>query len=393
MAVGLSSIMVAMMLGAIVFGLPGGAFADRLGAGRALVFGAAGRAIVMTAALAISGRPELAAVVAFAYSAVSQLYSPSELALVSALAPRRPAGAHSLLVALQHTGQGAGIIVLAPAAFFIGGAEAMVATGMALYVGVTILATLLAQASSVARTIQPARRTYDFTGTLRYLTRRPEALYAGSALAFSEMAAKAIVIAIPLYLAQDLHLEALEPAAIVIPAAIGAVGGLLWAARGLELPIAPGTMRLTLAGTVVAAVALAGLGNGVALATGLVEVGPFGWIQDSTDVSVAVAVPVALLLGACFIIAPIAARTVLSATAPITEQGRVFATQAMMTDIIAILPLILAGVGAEMAGARATFLVVAALGAALFLALEVARLRSGPIHLHAPIERSPMTGA
>lgn len=383
-AIGLSSLIVAMTIAAIVLGLPGGALADRLGAPRGLVFGAIGRTAVMALALALSGRPELAALVAFAYSGVSQVYSPSELAMVDSVAPRRVAGAHSLLVALQHTGQGGGVVILAPAAYLIGGAPAMIGTGVALYVVVTLLALILAGSRLPAAPVSEARHAFNFSGTLGYLTREPRALYAGSLLAFSEVASKAMIIAVPLYLAQDLRLDALEPAAILVPAIVGGFIGLAWSARALHLHIAPQVMRLTLLGTVAAAIALAGLGDGLATLTELGSVG-FGSLQNPVHMSVAVAMPVALLLGMCFVVAPIGARTVLTATAPRGEHGRVFATQATLTDVLALAPLALAGIGTEMAGARVVFLVIGAMGVVLFAALELLSIRRQSESRRAPM--------
>ncbi len=374
-AIGLSSLFVAMMVGSILLGLPGGALADRLGAGRALVLGAIGRTLVIAVALGTAGQPHALPIIAFAYSAISQLYTPAELALVRTVAPHRPAGAHTLLVALQHAGQGIGILVLAPAAFFLGGAEAMIGAGLVTWIGVSGLAMLIARSGLLAQPVGTMRRAVNFAGTFRYFTQDPHAAYAAPVIAFSEMAAKATIIALPLYLAHDLRLDALEPAAILIPGAVGALLGLVWAGRVLHLQLAPQAMRLTLAGTAVSAVALAGLGNGIAFLSGVADLGPIGYFQNAIHLSVAVALPVALLLGMCFIVAPIAASTVLTATAPPGEQGRVFATQGMLTDVLAIVPLVIAGVGAELAGARATFLFLGALGAALFVGLEMVRMR------------------
>jgi hypothetical protein len=389
-AVGLSSLFVAMMLGAILFGLGGGALADRLGAGRALVTGAVARTTVIAVALLLSGQPQLVPLVAFAYSAVSQLYSPAELALVRVVAPRRPAGAHAMLLALQHTGQGIGLFVVAPIVFLVGGVEAMLLAGFSIWIGVTGLALTVANSGLLAEHVHPVRRAFDFSGTFRYLTRDRRATYAAPLLAFSEMAGKATVIAVPIYFAHDLRLESIEPLAVVVPAVLGILAGLFWAFRALHVGMAPAVMRMTLLGIIVSVVALAGLGNGLAMLTSLSAHGPLEYLHNPAHLSLAVAVPIALLLGICFVVAPIAARTVLTATARGREQGRVFATQAMLTDVLAITPLIIVGVGTEIAGARAMFLFVGAIGATLFIALEVLRIRSAPLPSPGPtLELAP----
>ncbi len=83
-AIGLSGIFVAMMAATALCSLPCGAITDRIGAPRSLWAGILGRAIVIAVAMTLPASPAASFVIAFAYSAVSQLLSPAELALVPA---------------------------------------------------------------------------------------------------------------------------------------------------------------------------------------------------------------------------------------------------------------------------------------------------------------------
>jgi hypothetical protein len=102
--------------------------------------------------------------------------------------------------------------------------------------------------------------------------------------------------------------------------------------------------------------------------------GIFRYFSSGQELSIAVAMPVALLLGICFAVTPVAGRTILSATAPAGQQGRVFAMQGTFTDMLCLAPLALTGVSTELAGARVTFMFVGIVGIALFALLELTQL-------------------
>jgi MFS family permease len=381
-AMGISGLFAGMMAAAIMFGLIGGAVGDRLGASRAVIVGAAGRGTAVGLGLILATVPGLgdhfglAALVAFLYSAASQLFCPAELALAATISPRQPGRAHAALVALQYGGQGLGLVVVAPLAYAVAGIPAMLASGLALFALVTFLATLLTARLHRQVRVTRARHAFRFRSAVRYYRREPHAVYAGALLAFGELSMKAMAVALPVYFARDLRLEATQTGLLVVPGAIAAILGLLWAFRSLHVHVAPQVMRLTLLGTAVGVLALSGLGQALA---GIAEMGhtPVGVLDDGSTMSLVVAIPVSILLGICLGVAPVGGRTILSATAPREQQSRVFAMQSTVTDILAIAPTLLAGVGVELAGARVTFAVIGVLGLAAFFLLETPRLQ-GP---------------
>jgi len=371
-ALGLSSIMVATMVAPMLFGLAAGGLGDRLGPGRGYTLGAMARLTVIAAGLPVVGHSGWVWMVAFAYSTVSQLFSPSELALVPIIQKDAPARAHTLLVTLQYAGQATGALLVMPVLFVAGGVTAVLAGAAVVYVVVVGL-TFVVSARTRGQEAEyraPARQAFSFRETMTFFSREPRATYAVGLLSFMDMATKCAVIALPAYLVSELDLSRPGVAAIAVPGVVGALLGLFWVGRSFSLTDAPRLMRLTLAGTVVSVLALAALDQGLGLANLAWRASVIPHVEIGINSSILVAIPVALLLGICVAVAPVGARAVLSATAPHGQQARVFASQAMFTEFLIILPLLLAGVGTEFAGPRVTFGFVAAAGVVLFLVLE-----------------------
>jgi MFS family permease len=380
MLLSLSGVFVAMIAASIALGLPGGALADRLGPGRGLAVGAALRLTVITLGFGLISQPEYVPILAFLYSAASQLFSPAELALVPVVRPRSTSGAHATLVALQHLGYGGGALALAPLLYFVGGPAAMMTGALVIYVAVTALGCRLAFGLRHTRADYrvPTRFAFDFSRTLRFFANEPRATYAAAMLAFTEMMMKAFAIALPLYLRDDLHLSSGQLIVLAVPVGIGVLAGLAWAGRTLTLASAPAALRLALVAVIVCLLALAGLADGLGAFAGFSRITALSPLENWGAVSMVVALPAALLLGLCLSAVPIGARTILTETAHRHEQARVFSTQAVLSDLLIVTPLLLTGASVEVIGARSAFILIATLGIALFFILEGRRLISIP---------------
>ena len=369
---GVSGVLVATMVAAVVLGLPGGALADRLGPSRGFALGACLRLSAIVAGLAFIEHPSQVWIVALLYSAGSQVFSPSEMALVPVIQAERPARAHCLLVGLQYAGQGTGLLILSPLLYFLGGPRAMLVGAGIGYVGLVALTLFLAlrlrHTQSGHRV--STRRAFAFGQTLRFFTDEPRATYAVGLMAFAELATKCIVVALPLYLAGEAGLSQREVGALFVPGLIGAGIGLLGIGHRLTLDAAYQAMRLALAGTVLAVLALALLGDSVSVAAQHSQVGLLARLDSAVHTPFLVALPAALLLGLCWSVAPVGARAILTGTAPAGQQSRVFASQATLCDGVILAPLILAGAGAEFAGPRITLVFVGVLGLIVLWVLE-----------------------
>lgn len=374
-AFGLGSVMIAMTVAAIALGPFGGAAVDRLGPRFALPIGAVLRLAAIVAALFVIGRGEYAWVAAFIYSAASQVFSPAELALVSAIRRRRPAGAHASLFALQFGGQVVGAFALAPLLFWAGGSIAMLAGAFLVYLLVVVLAAVLGGRLRplVINWPRPRRGGLHFGPTLRFIGGEPRALYAVGLLAFVDVMSKCLLIAAPIYFRSELELGRSQIAVLAVTVGVGALVGLGWSARYLRPSHSPFAMRLVLLGGLAATVALTPLGDGLGTltVTGLDvggTAGPFG-------AGSLAAIPAVFILGVAMSMAPIVARSVLTATAPAELQGRVFATEAVLSNVLVVPALLLAALSTDLMSARVTVMLLALIGGAVFVLLELRALR------------------
>jgi len=355
-AAGLGSLMVATTVAAMVFGIPGGAIADRLGPGRGFATGAALRVSGILLALAVASNPAAVIAVAFAYAAVSQVHNPSELALVKALSANAAGRMHSLLVLLQYGGQGLGFLVLAPSLYLLGGIEAALAGALAIVAVQVVVSSVLAWRLPTADR-PPAAAAGHFSGvreTLSVFSHSEPARDALAVQAVKSLVAQVILVAFPLYVRHDLSLGT-EGAVFLLGAGVaGAAIGLLWSATGLRIDGMARAMRLSILGMAVAVFALAALDYGVTAAFAYSQVPPLVRFEAALNMGAVVAMPVAFLIGATLSVAMVSSRAALTSAAPLGIQSRVFAVQTTVADALVVLPLLFAGVAAELLGARTT---------------------------------------
>jgi len=382
-SVGLSSLLVATTVAALIFGVGGGALADRIGAGRGMALGGLLRTAVIGLSWTRIDSPAFAPAMMFAYSAVSQVYSPSELAMVRVLCGKGRAAGHSLGIALQYAGQGAGMLLFAPVLFLLGGSAAMLAGALA--AGIVLSALTFALA---LRQGNPARgRAADHSSirdSLRVFKRAAPARDALAVLAVQAMVVQGIVVALPLYLRNDISIDEAWGVFLAAPAGAGIIAGLAWSAASVTAEGSARVMRAALLALTAGVFALAALDYGLEAALELTRFGALTRIDVHLDTTFIVAVPVAFLIGLALSLAMVSARVALSAAAPIGHQARVFAVQATLTDALVVLPLIVMGIGVEVAGARPVLAAMGVVGLLAFAAIEHPRFRPLPLPASEP---------
>jgi MFS family permease len=380
-AIGLSSLLVATTAASLLFGVVGGALADRIGPGRGMALGAILRTAVIVLCCLQFDALVLAAAVIFAYSAVSQVYSPSEMAMVRVLCGKGRGAGHSLGIALQYAGQGVGMLALAPLLFVTGGTQAMLAG--AAVAGLVLSAITIALSFNHGRPArEPAGDHSSIRDSLRVFKRSAMARDALAVLAVQTMIVQGIVVALPLYIRNDISLGEEWGIFLLAPGAAGVIAGLAWSAAAVTPEVSQKVMRLALVSMVAGVLALASLDYGLEAVLTLSQVGPLVDLEASLNTTFMVAFPVAFLVGLAVTLALVSARVALTAAAPVAHQSRVFAVQATLTDSFVVLPLLLMGIGVEVAGARPVLAAMGLIGAATFVFIQLPRFMPIPLPLH-----------
>jgi len=374
----LASLFLAMLLPSIVLGLPGGWLVDRIGAPRGLALGATLRFSAVAAGIFLLDGGTSAWLLAFCYSAGSQVFSPGEWAMARPLQSQRAGAVQSWLVALQYAGQGAGMLLLAPVLYYTGGLQAMVvgsAVGFLALVGCSSLLAYRLRAV-VSREPAPAASPMAFRETLRFFGSEPLARYAVAALGIKMVVSKGIVVTLPFYLERDIGLGFSALAYLAVPGIAGVLLGLYWCGRTLTVERARTVLNFSVLGLAVSLAALAALDYGITAAARYSQIPPVVQLEASMNTPFAVALPVAFLVGLSLSGVLIASRVALTETAPLGQQGRVFAVQLTLTELMIAVPLMSMGIGTEFAGARTTLAVLASVVALVFLLVQVDRLRA-----------------
>jgi hypothetical protein len=358
-AAGMGAVMVVSTVAAIALGIPGGAVADRLGPARGFAVGGGLRAVIIALLLVVPISPGLLVAMAFVYGAFSQVHNPAEMALVKVLDGEAAGRTHSLLVAFQYAGQAMGYLVLAPALYLTGGIHLALAGALLLVLAKTGLAALLAMRVAAQ---PPSVHRGAFGGLRETLSVFAHSELARDGLAvqaIKSLVAQVILVAFPLYVKHDLSLGTEGVAYLLGAGIVGAALGLLWAATGLTSEGLLRAMRISTLGMAVAVFALAALDYGVTAAFAYSQVPPLVRFEAALNTTAVVAMPVAFLVGASLSVSMVSSRAAMTSAAPVGVQARVFAVQATVSDALVIIPLLFAGVLAELLGARTT---LAALG-------------------------------
>ncbi|MCK9517406.1 MAG: MFS transporter [Dehalococcoidia bacterium] len=368
-AIGISGLFLASLAPGLVLGFAGGALADRIGPARGYALGAVLRLLPVVVGIGILRDGTTAALVALLFGVGSQVFAPAEMALVSVLQRQSVSRAHSLVLALQYGGQGVGVLVLAPALYFLGGTELMMIVTAGALLVVTVLSFELARRLGAIGGVG-RRDPFCFASTCRFFLRHPHARIAVTTLGVKTAVARGVIVALPFYLSHDLGIGSEGLAFLVVPGAAGAILGLGAGLKKMSTHSAAALMRRSLAGMLVALFAFAVFDYGVRAVIELSGVRPIVELEASMNTTYIVALPAAFLLGLSLSLAVVASRVALTGTAPQGQQARVFAGAELLTESLLVLPLLLTGVGTEVAGARVTLAAIGGAGVAVVIACE-----------------------
>ena len=365
---------------AILFGLPAGVVGDRLPR-RPMMVGLSLARLVFAAALVVVV-PSMAGIFAatLALWTIHQFHAPVEsAALVDVIPPGRLVAAQSMSNLAGTLAQVAGVAILAPLALKTVGTPALFAVCAALY---TVAAGLFALLPRLDRHLE-TRAAVSFRRALldgwHGIRATDVTLRALICDVLIGIGMSALVVIVPLYLKRVLDAPTENSVFIFAPAAIGLFAGLRFAAplgRWLGPP------RVAAFGLLGFAVCVGALGLVEEIRHGLVAAGlPFDQFADLLRIPSLVLLVMLVAVPAGFFSATVSVTTraiLLGQTAP-SRRVQTIATTALVGNLWALLPTLLAGIAADRFGvervAIATALALAVGGVAAWTVVRPVPLR------------------
>jgi hypothetical protein len=176
-------------------------------------------------------------------------------------------------------------------------------------------------------------------------------------LVISIALSKVLIILLPEYTRTVLDIEPEDAVFVALPAALGAALALLL------VPVMSGLLgawRVAAFGFVLLLLGLLGMGFVVYLRDFImdnVDLG-FAFVEEEVGVSsvITMTMLLAIPIGFAFTLVGVATRVVLNEQAPPEAQGRVFAVQMAIGDLLSLLPLLIVGIAADTFGVRTTLI-------------------------------------
>ena len=365
----------------IVLGIPAGAVADMLPRRFTLTLGYLLRALIVGSLIFYADDTTSIYLLAAAFSTVGQFFTPAEAAVVPVLVRRdQLPAANALMVLTLILGQIAGMVVMAPFLIKLLGARSVFVVGTALLCCSTYIMGWMA--SGFSRGEEEKRPSPGFVEAMRegfrILQTDRRAYLAIVYLVTSLSLLKVLVILLPKYTENVLEISAEDTVYVAAPAAIGAAIGLVLAPPASRWF---GAWRVVAFGFALFLLGLVGMGVVVYVRDFIKANLDFGISFVEREVGVSSVITVSMLLaipiGLAFSLVSVAARVVMNEHAPPEAQGRIFAVQMAMGDLLSLLPLLLVGVVADVVGVRATLLASALSAIAVAAYLTFSR-RFGP---------------
>ena len=353
-------------LPSVILGVPAGLIVDWLPKRALLLVTGLVRAGVCLALLLYGGSLRDIYLLVLLFATVGQLQGPAESAGLPGLVGRaRLSSANAYLILATLAAQVAGVAIIAPAFLkTVGEKPLYVLSGVLFVLGGLAYARTSGLGASVepepaSSAGEPQRRIGLWAGL--EVIRRDRVIYLAMVeLTLAAFLMKSLVVLMPRYTRDILHLAPDNSVYIATPAAMGALLGLAMVPL-LAWFVDP--RRLVTAGLVVFIAALAGLGYVYYAADAVQEhlrLNLSG-LEDRLGISsvVSMTMLLAVPLGLAFTVVSVGARTVFNRRSPPELQGRVFATQSAVADLASVPPLLAIGAVADLVGVRVVLLVAA----------------------------------
>lgn len=371
-------LLLALTVPGIVLAVPAGLSADIVPKQISLAVGYLMRAAIAAALVYYHKDLTYVYLLATASSAVGQFFSPAETAAVPAVVRRdQLTAANSWMLLTLVLGQVAGMVALAPvllkvldpAAVFVACAGLLVAASV--LIGLTV--------GGFSRKGEPRSASLSFGQAaregIRILGANRNVYLATVYLTMAIAVSRGLVVLLPNYLKEVLSIRAEDTVFVAAPAAIGAGLGLLLAPMVARLIGAWRSMVLGFGMFLLSVLALCVVVYVRNFLHDHVHLDPgIGFVEREVGVSsvITITMLLAIPLGFAFTLLSIAARVIINEQAPAEAQGRVFAIQGALADLVSLPPLMAAGIAADVIGERPVLLAlaVATVVAASYLTLS-----------------------
>lgn len=351
---------IALTLPAVILGIPGGTVADILPRRLTMLGAYLARAALAAALVYYGGNFFYIYLLVIVHASIGQVFGPAEAAVVPAVVRRdRLPAANALMTLGLMVGQVAGMVVLAPLLIKAASPDAVFIVSAVLFLAAAWI-VLLARRFT-APPVPGAAPSMGFLEATRHgfeiLRTNRKAYRAIVFLVTTVTLSKVLVILLPEYTRTVLDIEPEDAVFVALPAAIGAALALLIVPVMSRLL---GAWRVAALGFVLLLLGLFGLGFVVYLRDAIMEnidIG-IGFVEEEVGVSsvITVTMLLAVPLGFAFTLVGVAARVVLNEQAPPEAQGRVFAVQVAIGDLLSLVPLLLVGTAADLFGVRTTLI-------------------------------------
>lgn len=364
-----STLLIASLtLPSIVFGIAGGTLADSIPKLPILIAGYLFRGLIVIALIIYGQDIWHLFLLAGVFAGVAQLFSPAESAALPAIVrPDQIAHANAMMVFSSMLSQLGGMVLLAPLLLRIRGEEPLYVVVAALFFAATWFVARIGAGLSPPRTAGASIGFFDAMRLGFQLIATNRRAYLGiTYITITATLLKVLVVLLPQYTENVLHIATRDTVYVATPAAIGGGLGLLvtpLAARFL------GAWRVAAFGFVLFLLGLAGLGLVFYVRDFLeanLDLG-ISLVEERIGVSsvITVTMILAIPLGFAYTAVSVAGRAVMNEEAPYHSQGRLFAVQLALADLLSLLPLVIVGGVAELVGVRATLLASVAAAVAL----------------------------
>lgn len=377
----------------VVFGVFAGVLVDRWSKRRLLILTNVGRAIAAVAYF--FGREHVWALytTTIFFASCSQLFTTSTAASIPFMVPRKQLiSANTLFSGAFTIAQIAGLIILSPLIIKVAG-RGDLSTGVgALFVmagAVFVVAALLArflpyignEGEDESHSAFPGRAEMqgavaDFARALGSLRKDPVSTMAMAHITMSSTLILLFAVLVPKYMQAILKVGAEDAVAVFAPVAFGALFGL----RAVPFMVSrfgkTGAVALGLFGI---AFCVSAMGLVETIANGLEQTNRFNPFTEGSDRFFGLSILVALTMlisgpmGFAYALVNTPAQTILHERTPVEMRGRVIASQMVMANGVALIPLVVMGGIADLYGVSSVVLaigVLMALSAALTLYLD-----------------------